>query len=90
MNSAAVTACKNSIRQEEENNKGLIQLFYRKQGGKLMSDQERQEKKESARRTTESFVRKTEIEKAFILGYMVKRTQLKGLTEPEFVMTELP
>lgn len=90
MYSAAATACENSIRQEKENNKGLIQLLYRKQGGKLMSEQERQEKKESARRTTESFVRKTEIEKAFILGYMVKRMQLKELTEPEFVMTELP
>lgn len=39
------------------------------------------EKKESARRTTESFMRKTEIEKAFILGYMVKRIQLKELED---------
>ena len=39
------------------------------------------EKKESAMRTAESFVRKTEIEKAFILGYMFKRIQLKELEE---------
>lgn len=40
-----------------------------------------QEKKESAVRTAENFVRKSEVEKAFILGYMVKRMQLKELDE---------
>lgn len=35
------------------------------------------EKRESERRTAESFIKKTEIEKAFILGYMVKITQEK-------------
>ncbi len=39
------------------------------------------EKKESAVRTAESFVKKSEVEKAFILGYMVKRMQLKELEE---------
>lgn len=39
------------------------------------------EKKESAVRTAESFVRKSEVEKAFILGYMVKKMQLKELEE---------
>lgn len=39
------------------------------------------EKRESAMRTAESFVKKTEIEKAFILGYMVKKMQLKELEE---------
>lgn len=34
------------------------------------------EKKESAVRTAESFVKKSEVEKAFILGYMVRRMQL--------------
>ena len=50
------------------------------------------EKKESAMRTAESFVKKTEIEKAFILGYMFKKIQLKELdqcdqpiNEPELV-----
>lgn len=52
------------------------------------------EKEESARRTTESFLKKSEIEKAFILGYMVKRMQTKELEiglveEPElFVESE--
>lgn len=46
------------------------------------------EKEEFAVRTAESFVKKSEIEKAFILGYMVKRVQLKELekkweTEPQ-------
>ena len=49
------------------------------------------EKEESARRTIESFLEKSEIEKAFILGYMVKRIQLKELEtglveEPELVV----
>ncbi len=49
------------------------------------------EKKESVRQTTENFLKKTEIEKAFILGYMVKRMQLKELdadsvNTPELVM----
>lgn len=39
------------------------------------------EKRESAVRTAENFVRKSEVEKAFILGYMVKRMQLKELEE---------
>lgn len=39
------------------------------------------EKKESAMRAAESFVKKTEIEKAFILGYMFKKIQLKELEE---------
>lgn len=37
------------------------------------------DKQELIRRTTESFVKKSEIEKAFILGYMVKRMQIKEL-----------
>ncbi len=37
------------------------------------------EKKESAVRTAESFVKKSEVEKAFILGYMVRRMQLSDL-----------
>ena len=37
------------------------------------------EKSESARQITESFVKKSEIEKAFILGYMVKKMQIKEL-----------
>ncbi|MEZ3517775.1 MAG: hypothetical protein K1W37_21710 [Lachnospiraceae bacterium] len=49
------------------------------------------EKEESARRTIESFLEKSEIEKVFILGYMVKRIQLKELEtglveEPELVV----
>lgn len=45
------------------------------------------EKKESAMRTAENFVKKSEIEKAFILGYMVKRMQLREL---ETELTEEP
>lgn len=45
------------------------------------------EKKESALRTAENFVKKSEIEKAFILGYMVRRMQLR---EPETELTEEP
>lgn len=45
------------------------------------------EKKESALRTAENFVKKSEIEKAFILGYMVKRMQLGEL---EAELTEEP
>lgn len=37
------------------------------------------EKKESAVRTAESFVKKSEVEKAFILGYMVRGMQLSDL-----------
>ncbi len=49
------------------------------------------EKKESAKQAAENFVKKSEIEKAFILGYMVKRMQLKELdadsvNTPELVM----
>ena len=49
------------------------------------------EKEESARRTIESFLEKSEIVKAFILGYMVKRIQHKELEtglleEPELVV----
>ena len=49
------------------------------------------EKEESARRTIESILEKSENEKAFILGYMVKRIQLKELEtglveEPELVV----
>ncbi len=49
------------------------------------------EKKESAKRTTEGFLKKSEIEKAFILGYMVKRMQIKELEtslveEPELLV----
>ena len=48
-------------------------------------------KKESAKQAAENFVKKSEIEKAFILGYMVKRMQLKELdadsvNTPELVM----
>lgn len=37
------------------------------------------EKKELAMRTAESFTKKSEIEKAFILGYMINRMQLKEM-----------
>ncbi len=62
-------------------------LSLTKKGGKHMD----KEKKESVRQTTENFLKKTEIEKAFILGYMVKRMQLKELdadsvNTPELVM----
>lgn len=48
-------------------------------------------KKELVTRTAESFTKKTEIEKAFMLGYMVKKMQLKELEtdfvkEPELMM----
>lgn len=42
------------------------------------------EKKELVMRTAESYTKKTEIEKAFMLGYMVKKMQLKEL-ETDFV-----
>ncbi len=47
------------------------------------------EKKEAAKRTTENFIKKSEIEKAFILGYMVKRMQLKELEESNVNAPEL-
>lgn len=48
-----------------------------------------EEKKESAVRTAENFVKKSEVEKAFILGYMVKRIQLKELEESQVDELEL-
>ena len=37
------------------------------------------EKEESVMRTAKSFVKKSEIEKAFILGYMFKKMQFKSI-----------
>ena len=54
-------------------------------GGEFMN----KEKKEAAKRTTENFIKKSEIEKAFILGYMVKRMQLKELEESNVNAPEL-
>ncbi len=48
-----------------------------------------QEKKESVVRTAENFVKKSEVEKAFVLGYMFKRMQLKELEESRMGESEL-